>query len=74
MIVRDVSNEFDIDRVKDIPWKKDVKDKNALCPRSVLHFFFGIKTSLRCPLRIVLPKFVVPVHIPKCLSALRWRH
>ena len=29
MIVRDVSNEFDIDRVKDIPWKKEVSDKNA---------------------------------------------
>jgi hypothetical protein len=32
MIVSDVSNEFDIDRVKDIPWKKEVKDKNACIP------------------------------------------
>ena len=32
MIVSDVSNEFDIDRVKDIPWKKEVRDKNAYIP------------------------------------------
>jgi hypothetical protein len=29
MVVNDVSNEFDTDRVKDIPWKKEVSDKNA---------------------------------------------
>ena len=29
MTVRDVSKEFDIDRVKDIPWKKEVSDINT---------------------------------------------
>ena len=68
MIVRDVSNEFDIDRVKDIPWKKEVSDKNAYIPSLSLTFLsFGIKISLLCQLRIALPKLVVPAHIPKYL-------
>ena len=74
MTMRDVSNEFDIDRVKDMPWKKDVRDKNASYPRSALCLFFNIRESLLCPLRIALPRPVAPVRTPKCLSVLRWRH
>ena len=74
MTVRDVSNEFDIDRVKDMPWKKDVRDKNASSSRSVVPPFFNVETSLLCPLRIALPEPAAQVHTPKRLSMLRWRH
>jgi hypothetical protein len=73
MTVRDVSKEFDIDRVKDIPWKKEVSDRNAYTVRSVLCFFFG-KISLLCRLRIAPPTLVVPIHIPKYLSVLQLHH
>jgi hypothetical protein len=48
MTVREVSNEFDIDRVKDIPWKKEVSDRNTSTSfgQSLDFFFDTLKSSL----------------------------
>ena len=48
MIVRDVSNEFDIDRVKDIPWKKEVSDKKACTPLLSLMLFSLVQKQAHC--------------------------
>ena len=56
MIVRDVSNEFDIDRVKDIPWKKEVSDKNACMPSFSFIRILGYKRKLTVPMTYRSPK------------------
>ena len=75
MTVREVSNEFDIDRVKDIPWKKEVSDRNTWTARSQPHVFFVVvrTSSLRLS-RIALPTLFVSIHIPTGLSVLQPHH
>ena len=54
MIVREVSNEFDIDRVKDIPWKKEVSDKNAYIPSLSFMPFSWVQKQAHCPCYVSL--------------------
>ena len=70
MTVREVSNEFDIDRVKDIPWKKEVSDKNICTSLLSLVLFSSVQKRLTVPITYFSPKIRrASSHTPISVSA-----